>query len=131
MGVPGDRSDGLIATAAKEAARVFDRILVREDADLRGRQPGEVARLIKMSIDDVGSVPCEVVANSMAALASLADEVAAGALVVIYYEHFAEVVKTLEGLGAERRPYSALRGSRHVGAPEPHPSQGTVPEQAS
>src|SRR5690606_5863164 len=93
VGVPGDRSDGLIAEAAREAARVFDRILVREDADLHGRPPGEVAQIIKRNVEETSGVPCEVVADAMAALVSLADEVAAGALVVVYYEHFDEVVQ--------------------------------------
>ena len=115
VGVPGDRSDALIGEAARAAAGVFDRILIREDADLRGRRPGEVAQIIKRNIEDVSDVPCEVVANSMAALCSLADEISAGALVVIYYEHFDEVVQTLERLGARRVQYSALRRREAVG----------------
>lgn len=109
VGVPGDRSDALIAEAARAAAGVFDRLLIREDADLRGRAPGEVARIMKAAIDETGGVPTEVVANSMAALTSLADEISAGAMVVIYYEHLNEVIATLERLGASKVPYSALR----------------------
>jgi cyanophycin synthetase len=45
VSVPGDRRDDDIR-AAGSAAAVFDHIIVREDGDLRGRRPGEVAALL-------------------------------------------------------------------------------------
>ncbi len=50
MAVPGDRRDDLIAESACAVAHGYQRIFIREDKDLRGRQPGEVAGLIEETI---------------------------------------------------------------------------------
>jgi len=46
----GDRRDQDIRELGATAARHFDRIVVREDDHLRGRQPGETAALIEEGI---------------------------------------------------------------------------------
>ena len=46
VGFPGDRSDDVIREASRIAAAYFDPLYVKEDADKRGRQPGEIAMLI-------------------------------------------------------------------------------------
>lgn len=46
LGVPGDRADHIVRAAGESAARGFDRFVIKEDADLRGRRPGEVIRLL-------------------------------------------------------------------------------------
>jgi cyanophycin synthetase len=43
---PGDRRDKDIRELGEVAARHFDALLVREDRNLRGRQPGEIAGLL-------------------------------------------------------------------------------------
>ena len=43
LGIPGDRRDEDQREYGAIAARAFDEIIVREDANLRGRQPGETA----------------------------------------------------------------------------------------
>ena len=44
--LPGDRRDDLIEESAATVARWFSRVVVYEDRDLRGREPGEMTRLI-------------------------------------------------------------------------------------
>jgi cyanophycin synthetase len=44
--LPGDRCDELVMETAREVARCFDRVVVYEDEDLRGRRSGEMTRLI-------------------------------------------------------------------------------------
>jgi cyanophycin synthetase len=51
--VPGDRSSELIALAGRQAARWFDRLIIREDEDLRDRTPGEVANMLCREIAEV------------------------------------------------------------------------------
>ncbi|HHV63755.1 MAG TPA: cyanophycin synthetase [Peptococcaceae bacterium] len=46
VGLPGDRSDCTVRNLAKEAAWGFDILFIKEDQDLRGRKPGEVAKII-------------------------------------------------------------------------------------
>jgi cyanophycin synthetase len=50
VAAPGDRRDVDIEELAAIAADTFDHIIVREDDDLRGRAPGEVAQLIAGTI---------------------------------------------------------------------------------
>src|SRR4029453_5253206 len=53
---PGDRRDKDIRELGEVAARHFDALIVREDRNLRGRQPGEIAELVaagaRTSADD-------------------------------------------------------------------------------
>jgi cyanophycin synthetase len=46
LGLPGDRRDEDIRQAARIVGQHFDRVIVRDDFDLRGRKPGEVAKII-------------------------------------------------------------------------------------
>jgi len=44
--VPGDRPDESVREVGRIAAQGFKRLIIREDADLRGRKPGEIAQLL-------------------------------------------------------------------------------------
>lgn len=46
IGIPGDRRDEDMREYGAIAATAFDELLVREDANLRGRRPGETASLV-------------------------------------------------------------------------------------
>src|SRR5207237_2416630 len=51
--VPGDRNDWVVAEAGRVAARVFDRLIIREDNDTRGRRRGELAELLCRAVRQV------------------------------------------------------------------------------
>ena len=51
--LPGDRTDALVAESAQAVGRAFDRVVVYEDLDLRGREPGEMTKLISSALTDV------------------------------------------------------------------------------
>ena len=50
--LPGDRTDALVAESAHAVGRQFDRAVVYEDLDLRGREPGEMIKLIGSALTD-------------------------------------------------------------------------------
>lgn len=54
IAMPGDRRNEDIATFGAIAARTFDDFIVREDRNLRGRRPGEVASLMRQALLDNG-----------------------------------------------------------------------------
>ncbi len=54
IAMPGDRRNEDIATFGQIAARAFDQFVVREDANPRGRRPGEVAGLMRQALIDNG-----------------------------------------------------------------------------
>ncbi len=70
--VPGDRRDEDMVEFGQTAARYFDRIIVREDDNRRGRDRGEVAALIETGIraamDD--GARCRTVETELGELAS-------------------------------------------------------------
>ena len=51
--LPGDRTDALVTESACAVARQFDRVVVYEDVDLRGREPGEMTKLISSALAEV------------------------------------------------------------------------------
>ena len=50
VGGPGDRRDEDLILLGNIAAEIFDRIIIKEDRDSRGREPGEVAELIEKGV---------------------------------------------------------------------------------
>ena len=50
VGGPGDRRDEDLILLGNVTAKIFDRIIIKEDRDSRGRNPGEVADLIAKGI---------------------------------------------------------------------------------
>jgi len=54
--VPGDRRDDDIREAGRLCAR-FDRMIIKEDTDRRGRAPGEIARLLSEGLVSGGMDP--------------------------------------------------------------------------
>ncbi len=49
----GDRRDEDIIEFAEEAARIFDRIIIRQDKDLRGRKAEDINRLVLKGIHNI------------------------------------------------------------------------------
>lgn len=113
IGAPGDRRDDVILESASIAAAAFDRLLIREDVDRRGRAPGEVPALIRAEVARVApGLRSEVVRDACAALRRMAPDVQAGAMLMFYYEDYEEAHATLLDMGA--RPISSLSAVRPV-----------------
>jgi cyanophycin synthetase len=103
VGVPGDRADWVIQEAARAAARAFDRVIVREDEDLRGRGHGEVPGLLCAAITSHAPARlCQVVPSETAALRMAIETMAPNEIVVVFYEDLGAVQQTLADLGARR-----------------------------
>lgn len=87
VGVPGDRKDDLIIRAGEICGRYLDLVYIKEDRDLRGRRPGEVAALIKEGLERSGFtgfhkfIPDEKEALSEALASALP-----GDIIVCFYE---------------------------------------------
>jgi cyanophycin synthetase len=88
IGLPGDRSNAAIKNLAREAAKGFDMLFIKEDRDLRGRKSGEVANIIYEETLKEGKSPgnLRIVLNEeeafkQALLAAEEDDI-----VVMFYE---------------------------------------------
>lgn len=115
IGVPGDRDDRLIKEAARIAADGFDRIVIKEDLDLRGRRSGEVARLIceTVGLESPGT-KCDIVLDEVEAFETALRDMNEGEVVVLFYDKLEPVLDILAQYEAE--PISAIKD---VSAPAP------------
>jgi cyanophycin synthetase len=101
--LPGDRTNDQVAESAQAVAQAFDRVVIYEDLDLRGREPGEMTKLIEAALDGVRPGICYESAASLEqavtrglALAESTDPV------LVVYEKLAPAQELLAGLGAGR-----------------------------
>ncbi len=104
VGAPGDRRDEDFVTLGKLSAEMFDRIIVKEDIDRRGREPGVVAKLICQGIAEAISagtankskVEYELILDETTAVNKALDEALAGSLVVILPEGVNKALSLIE-----------------------------------
>ncbi len=107
IGVPGDRDDAVIDRAARVAAQGFNRVIVREDHDLRGRKPGDVANILCRAIRETSpGMNCEVVLDEIEALRRAVSEMEKGEVIVHFYEKLQPVQTALQEMKAQ--PVAAL-----------------------
>jgi cyanophycin synthetase len=121
IGVPGDRDDSVIDRAARTAARGFNKVIVREDRNLRGRKPGDVANILCKAINETSpSTECEVVLDETEALHRAVRQMVKNEVIVLFYEKLQPVQRTLEELAAQPvtalppMPVPAARRVRHT-----------------
>ncbi|HEX8745976.1 MAG TPA: cyanophycin synthetase [Pyrinomonadaceae bacterium] len=101
VGAPGDRTNELIEETGRIAARGFNRIIIKEDKDLRGRAPGEVAQLLMRAVkDEVPERDCQVVLDEQEAAEREIKRMGEGDIVVIFYDNIELIRAALEALGA-------------------------------
>jgi cyanophycin synthetase len=98
LSAPGDRSRDLIEKVGREASRWFQRILIKEDVDLRGRQPGETAEILFEGMEN--AVNKKIILDEGQALESAISSMAEGEVVVIFYEQKDLVLSVLSRFGA-------------------------------
>ena len=102
IAIPGDRRTDLIVQSARAVAHGYDRFYIREDTDLRGRQPGEVAEILGSTIRKENpqasvNVILDEVDATVAALCSMVP----GELVVTSCDAVTPVLAWLREHGAE------------------------------
>jgi cyanophycin synthetase len=101
LGLPGDRSDALVVEAARMAACGFDRFIVREDKDLRGRREGEVPGLIRSAIErSQPRMPLLIIPDEATAIRSAIQDAHTGDLIVFFCEKVQTAMEMLRESGA-------------------------------
>ncbi|HYE16340.1 MAG TPA: cyanophycin synthetase [Pyrinomonadaceae bacterium] len=109
VGVPGDRSDALIEEAGRAAARGFNRIVVKEDEDTRGRRRGEVASLLCRAVAaEAPGLECRVCLDEPEALRGELRRLGPDDVVVVFYDKLAPLLRVLEEFGAT--PTAGIEG---------------------
>jgi cyanophycin synthetase len=107
--VPGDRDDSLIEESGRIAARGFHRLIIREDEDKRGRECGEVARILcEAAAREAPERECRIVLNESEALRGELQRLEDGDVVVMFYDKLDLPLRVLDDFGA--RPAMMMEG---------------------
>jgi len=97
IGGPGDRRDEDLIALGRLSAKIFDRMIVKEDDDRRGRASGEVAQLICKGISqEKPDGQYEIILNEIEAINSGLDRATPGGLVVILPETVGRAISLIE-----------------------------------
>ncbi|MFB2881643.1 cyanophycin synthetase [Floridanema aerugineum] len=97
VGGPGDRRDEDFVQLGKLAAQMFDRIIVKEDDDNRGRERGDGARLIIEGIKQTKpDFNYETILDETKAINTALDSATVNSLVVILPETVSRAVSLIE-----------------------------------
>ncbi len=98
---PGDRRDDVIEAAGRIAVAGFDRIIIKGDVNLRGRERGEVAEMLHKIVLETGAQKdCKIVLDAAQAFDDAIAHIGENEVVVFFYEKLAPVMATLEKYGA-------------------------------
>jgi cyanophycin synthetase len=100
IGGPGDRRDDDLRELGKLSATFFDRIIVKEDDDSRGRAWGDVAELIVQGIESVAThevapVPHSIMLNEAEAIEWALDNAPDNALVTIFPDNVSRAISSI------------------------------------
>lgn len=97
IGGPGDRRDEDFIMLGRLSAEIFDRIIIKEDDDNRGRPRGDAAELISKGIMQVKS-DCryEIVLDETTAIDTGLDTASNGSLVVILPESVSRAISLIQ-----------------------------------
>jgi cyanophycin synthetase len=96
FGLPGDRADHLIERSGLKVSEYFDRLVLRDDFDLRGRQPGEVPQMLQQIIrSNNPEVQCDIILEENQAIETVLDHIAPDEIVVLFYDVLEPVMKVI------------------------------------
>jgi cyanophycin synthetase len=105
IGVPGDRLDRNIQEVGQMCSKVFSKIYLKEDDDLRGRVQGEVIGILFDSLIKNGTAEesIEVVYSEIMALEKAILDAQPGDLIVMLYQEFEPAIALINKLMEELR----------------------------
>jgi cyanophycin synthetase len=108
ISLPGDRADSLLHEAARVAACGFQRLIIREDEDKRGRAPGEVAgQLCQVVKRQYPGLDPTVIIDEGEAYRHALRLASPGKVIVLFYDDYNLVQAALAEAGAETADFEA------------------------
>jgi len=113
--LPGDRRDDLVTETAQAIAAWFGRVVVYEDSDKRGREPGEMTELITAAMRRARPGICCAPADGPRSALSTAMAMGAGSPVLLVYEKLEAAQEALEEIGARPLPGGELSATGPAG----------------
>lgn len=116
VGVPGDRSDDNAIKIGRIAGENFDYMYIKEDKDLRGRSPGEIARLIEFGAISSGKAreSIKIILSETSALETAMNEANPGDLIVVFYEKLEGILEVIKKASVLRSEVETRTGKEKV-----------------
>ncbi|MGA1411305.1 MAG: cyanophycin synthetase [Prochlorotrichaceae cyanobacterium] len=96
IGAPGDRRDEDFISLGRLSVNMFDRMVIKEDDDTRGRPRGDVANLIAKGIDEeMPQAHYQIILDETAAISDALDNAEDESLVVILPESVSRAIRLI------------------------------------
>jgi len=105
---PGDRLDPHILSIGEISGMSFDHILVREDKDLRGRQPLEVANLLYRGAlsGGISDEHIAIIPDEGEALKKALEQAQNGDIITIFFEKMEPLMQIIEDYKIQISPFT-------------------------
>jgi cyanophycin synthetase len=103
IGVPGDRQDRNIKEIGQICSKAFSKLYIKEDSDLRGRKPGEVANILFNSLieNDYKLEDIKVIRSELKALETAILDAQPEDMIIMLYEQFEPAVELVNRMCKE------------------------------
>lgn len=96
IGVPGDRTDSMMIDIGKVCSNSMDKIIIKEDRDKRGRDTGEVAKVIEEGVKQGECKEYKLVLDEVEALKYALDSSVIGDTIIVFYEELEPLVELIK-----------------------------------
>lgn len=109
IAAPGDRRDDVIANIGRIAGRGFDQIIIKEDMDLRGRNPGETAQLLRQGALQAGRAEqdIQIISEEKEAILHALEHAQENDLIAVCYEKYESIMGVINHFCLDRRQLAA------------------------
>ncbi|MES2629795.1 MAG: cyanophycin synthetase, partial [Bacteroidota bacterium] len=93
----GDRRDEDIMNVGRYAARMFDSLIIRHDADTRGRNVDEIDHLLTLGAREVNeNIPIDIIPVELEAVAHAMENAPEGSFICLCAENIAATIEYLD-----------------------------------
>jgi cyanophycin synthetase len=94
IGAPGDRRDEDLREMGRIAAELFDRVIIKEDDDTRGRPRGDAANWLQLGVSEtVATRIFQVILEETTAIQTALKQGKPGDLIVIFPERVSRTLR--------------------------------------
>jgi cyanophycin synthetase len=101
VGVPGDRDDDVEKLAARIVARGFDRIILRDDVNRRGRAPGEIPGIFRQVIFNLEPRrECQIILDEMEAIETALSQMQDDEMIFAFFDERDKLTRVLADFNA-------------------------------
>lgn len=104
IGVPGDRDLKTMIEVGKVSGDFFDSVVIKEDKDLRGKEKGEVANIVKEGVmsSNRKDLSVEIILSEEEALSKTLKEAKKGDTIIVFFEDYEslyDIISKFKGNG--------------------------------